>query len=99
MVRLKILEIDDFIYKLEDEQNKTYTMNLEFFDIDEELKVGDYINISPKLLDIRYEGYSTNYTFGSVDSEYGKKFITPDDIDLIKLEINQKEIFLKRLYG
>ena len=99
MVKLKILNISNYDYELEDMKDNKYTLNLEFLDIEEKPEVGDYISISAELLNPRYAGYSTNYTFGSLDNEYGRKNISPIDIDVIKLEIDSKEILLKRLYG
>ena len=55
--------------------------------------------MSEELLKKNYEGYNTNYTFGGLDSIYGKKDIELTDIDVIKLVIDKKEIYLKRLYG
>ena len=99
MVKLKINNISNYDYELEDMEENKYTLNIEFLDIEEKPKVGDYISISAELLNPRYAGYSTNYTFGSMDSEYGKDNLSPLDIDVIKLEIDKKEILLKRLYG
>jgi hypothetical protein len=65
----------------------------------EQPKVEDVIYINKELLNPKYDGYSTSYTFGNLNSEYGKKDIAMDDIDVIKYVCNDKEIFLKRLYG
>ena len=99
MIKLKINNISNYDYELEDMKDNKYTLNLEFLDIEEKPEVEDYISISAELLNPRYAGYSTNYTFGSLDNEYGRKNISPIDIDVIKLEIDSKEILLKRLYG
>ena len=68
-------------------------------DVEDGIKVGNFINISAELLNPRYAGYSTNYTFGSLESKYGKDKIKLNDIDVIKIETEDKEIYLKRLYG
>ena len=99
MVKLKIINISNYDYELEDMKENKYTLNLEFLDIEEKPKVGDYISISEELLNPRYEEYSTNYTFGNLDSEFGREKLLPIDIDVIKLEMDSKEILLKRLYG
>lgn len=39
MIRLKIIKIDKSIYNLIDEHENTYTLNLDFLDSTEELKV------------------------------------------------------------
>lgn len=99
MKRLKIIKKDNYIYNLMDEKENTYTINLEFLDIKEELKEGDYLNISAELLNPKYAGYSSSYTFGKLDNKYGKENIQLNSIDVIKIEINEKELYLKRLYG
>lgn len=99
MIKLKIISQDNYTYKLEDEKNNKYDLNLEFFDIETTPKVGDYIHISAELLNTKYAGYSTSYTFGKLENEYGKRNISLTDIDVIKVVANNLEIYLKRLYG
>ena len=99
MIKLEIDNINKYTYKLKDEKKNKYDLNLEFFDIEEEPKVGDYIYISAELLDPKFEGYSTSYTFGNLKSKYGKENIKLGDIDVIKIVTNRLEISLKRLYG
>lgn len=99
MVELKIINNVRYIYNLEDKNEKKYVLNLEFFDINEKPKKGDYIYINGELLNKEYDGYSTSYTFGSLESQYGKASISMDDIDVIRVVINGMEIYLKRLYG
>lgn len=99
MIKLQIVNVKDYEYNLKDENGNNYIINLEFFDIDEEPKLGDYIFLNKKLLDSTYEGYSTSYTFGNLENKYGRKNVSIDDIDVIKLIINNSEIYLKRLFG
>lgn len=99
MVVLKIESIDNYIYILKDEQERKYTLNLEFIDMEERVKVGDSICMKEELLDKKYEGYSKCYTFGNLESEYGKANLQEGDIDIIKVILDDKEITLKRLYG
>ena len=98
MVKLKILDKNNYEYKLEDEKGKLYKINLEFLDVNNPL-IGNYIYINEELLNPRYDGYSTSYTFGSLENKYGKENIQMEDIDVIKVTLNNKEIYLKRLYG
>jgi len=98
MIKLQIINRNNYLYELKD-NDKRYSMNLEFLDIDENLKEGDYIFFSRELLDPKYEGYSTSYTFGNLENKYGKSNISIEDIYLIKIVIDEKEIYLKRLYG
>jgi len=99
MIKLKITNKDNYIYNLKDEKENDYILNLEFFNINENIKDGDYIHISAELLNPRYAGYSTSYTFGNLNNKYGKDNFESIDIDVIKIEKNEKEIYLKRIYG
>ena len=99
MIKLKIVNIDGYEYNLEDENKHNYIINLDFFDIEEKPKIGGYIYINKELLNSKYEGYSTSYRFGSLANKYGKKNISIDDIDVIRVIIDKTEIYLKRLYG
>ena len=99
MVKLEIVENDNYTYKLKDNQENNYQFVFEFYDIEEKPVKGDFINMSAELLNKKYAGYSTNYAFGSMDNKCGKKDIETDDIDVIMIEKNGLEIYLKRLYG
>ena len=99
MKELKIMEKDNFVYRLEDESGQVYTLNLEFFDIEEKPEVGYCIWMRDELLDSKYEGYSVSYTFGNLENRYGKENISLDDVDVIRYVFENKEIYLKRLYG
>lgn len=99
MVRLKIESKESNDYILKDEKGNIYKMNFEFFDIEETPKANDYINISAELLNSKYKEYTTYLTFGNMDNICGRKDATMSDIDVIKIEMEDKEIYLKRLYG
>lgn len=99
MKKLKIANIDNYIYTLIDEDEHKYILNLEILDIEEKPKKEEVIYMHKELLNPEYEGYSTSYTFGDIHSQYGKENILMDDIDVIKLVLDEKEIYLKRLYG
>lgn len=99
MVKLEIIKNDEFEYILEDEHGKIYDLNIEFLDIEYKPQIGDYIYINKELLNSKYEGYSTSYTFGDLKNKYGKPGIEKNDIDVIKIEKDKLEIYLKRLYG
>lgn len=98
MRKLKIIKIDNYNYELQDSNNKIYNLILEFMDINVFPKVNDYLYISKNLLDKKYKEYSIMYSFGSLDSEYGRK-IDKDSPDIIGLESDNNIIYLKRLYG
>ena len=99
MIKLRIASNTGYLYELEDESNKKYSLNLEFFDLEKPLKAGNQIVMSYELLNPNYEGYSNTYTFGNLDNKYGRTNLSLDDIDVIKVIQEDKEIYLKRLYG
>ena len=99
MVKLKIKNIDDGVFTLVDDSNFEYNINIEFLDIQEQPKIGDFIYFSAQLLDSKYPGYSTFYTFGSLNNKYGKEIDVNMEKDIIIYETADKRIFLKRLYG
>ena len=99
MIKLRITASNERLYEFEDENNKKYLLNLEFFDLEEPLEVGNQILMNPELLNPTYDGYSIGYTFGNLDNIYGRANLPLDDIDVIKIIKQDKEIYLKRLYG
>lgn len=99
MVSLKIEKINKNLYILKDINESGYELTLKFWDIDIIPNVDDTIYMNEQLLSKSYEGYSTFYTFGSLENVYGKSNISLDDIDVIKLCSNGKTYYLKRLYG
>ena len=99
MKKMEIVDKRNYVYTFEDEEGKPYNINLDFLDIEKKPEIGEYIFFNEELLNPRYDGYSTSYTFGSLDSKYGKNNISLDDVDVIKLVMEEKEIYLKRLYG
>lgn len=99
MIRLKIESKEKQNYILRDEQQNNYNLNFEFFDIEREPKENDYINMSAELLNPHYKEYTTHFSFGSIENICGRKNVNLNDIDVIKVELGSKEIYLKRLYG
>ncbi len=94
MKKLEITKINKYQYELKDD-NRVYHFNMEFFNVQEEIKVGDFIYMSEKLL--REE--NTLLSFDQLDSTYGRKIKDADDNDLIILVVDNKKIYLKRVYG
>ena len=102
MKKLKIISKERNEYKLEDEERKSYNIIIELMDIEKELEIGDYIYMKEELLDSKKDEYSTSYIFGNMESKYGRKLTEKDygeSADIIKIIIEEKEIYLKRLYG
>ena len=95
MKKLEINKIDNYQYELKDMNDKIYHFNIEFYNLEKELKIGDYIYISEKLLQEKYSVLS----FDTLDSKYGRNIETEEDEDLAILLIDNKKIYLKRVYG
>lgn len=99
MIKLVIKGIDNTIYKLIDDKGFEYQLNLEFIGLDRKLKINDIIEISMELLNPKSSSYNAFYTFGLLDDITGRNNVSMNDLDVIKLIINDEEIYLKRLYG
>ena len=99
MIKLVIKGIDNTIYKLIDNKGFEYQLNLEFIGLDRKLKINDIIEISMELLNTKSSSYNAFYTFGLLDDITGRDNVSMNDLDVIKLIINDEEIYLKRLYG
>ena len=99
MIKLKIMNKSKYIYNLKDENDNNYEFNMDFLDMEEKPEIGDYLYMSDELLNPKYDGYSTSYTFGNLENIYGKENIKIDDVDVIKIKTYKSEIYLKRLYG
>lgn len=96
MIKLKIKEINNSFYILEDTNNNIYEMTIYFYDINDKVEINNYLYIHQKLLSkINHNVVS----FGILDSIYGRKIENVDDEDLVILSINNKNIYLKRYYG
>ena len=99
MIELEIIDKNNFNYVLKSNNEEIYNFILEFHDIEKLPEIGDKLYFSEELLNKNYEGYSNFYVFGDLKNEYGRENILLSDIDVIKITINNKEVFLKRLYG
>ena len=99
MIKLVIKGIDNTIYKLIDDRGFEYQLNLEFIGLDRKLKINDIIEISMELLNPKSSSYNAFYTFGLLDDITGRNNVSMNDLDVIKLIINDEKIYLKRLYG
>lgn len=87
MKRVRIINKNRYDYTLEDDDNKKYVLNIEFYQA--ELNVGDYIYISDKVLKEK-----NLFAFGPLTED---KNIIEDDI--IKVVQGNKEFYLQRYYG
>ena len=93
MKKFLIKEICNFTYYLTDKE-KTYSLKLEFYDLNKDPQVGDVIIINEELLK-----ENILLSFGALNSEYGKNIKDSHDKDLMVLIVGNKKIYLKRLYG
>lgn len=93
MKKLKIEEIDNYNYSLKDSDNNYYNINIEFYDILDKIDIGDVLYMDEELLKEKV------LNFGLLDSIYGRKINDSNDIDIVILEIKDKKIYLKRIYG
>ncbi|MDD3341505.1 MAG: hypothetical protein PHN72_04900 [Bacilli bacterium] len=98
MVKLKIKNIENFCYTLEND-GKTYHFVLEFYDLQMNLQKGDIIYMHELLLNEDFYEYSKYYCFGKLDSKYGRLALAENERDIILIIVNQQKIYLKRLYG
>ncbi len=99
IVKLRIVEINGYNYELLDQSGERYKLNLEFIDVFDQPKENDFIVMEDCLLNSSYEKYSHSYTFGPLDSVYGKENVTQADSDFAVLIVDDEEIPVKRLYG
>ena len=99
MEKLKIKNIENNNYLLVNKNGEEFKFNLTFYDLEDKLSVGDYIYFHKELLNPNYKEYSNTYFFGSLEEQYGREIKTKEDIDLIKLKIKDKTIYLKRFFG
>lgn len=94
MIKLDIIKIDGYRYTLRDINDKEYKLNIEFYDIDFKVDIGDILYINEDIINNR-----ETLRFGSIDSEYGRKIESELDKDIIVIDKNDKKYYLKRLYG
>ena len=88
MIKTEIISINNYDYILSDGKNN-YNLNLEFYDLDNKLNIGNIIYIPSKLLK-----NNSVYTYGKINKD--KK---ENDDEYIKIISNNKEIYLQRYYG
>ena len=83
MIKTEIISINNYDYILSD-GNSNYHLNLEFYDLDNKLNIGNIIYIPKKLLK-----NNSVYTYGKINED--KK---ENDDEYIKIISNNKEIYL-----
>lgn len=94
MVELRIMNVDKFYYYLVDNNGREYNLDIQFYDIDENPTVGDYIYINQEILNS-----SKEFSFGSIMGEYGKNILDGNKEEIIVVKRENELIYLKRYYG
>jgi hypothetical protein len=92
VLKLNIIEIDNYDYKLRDKSNKEYTINIEFIDLDTKPVIGDYLYLPNKIVKEK-----NIYTFGPIGNKYSRKENIEGEV--IKVVTGIKEYYLQRCYG
>ena len=95
MKKLMIIKKDRYVYTLKDTDNNMYQFNIEFYNIEKNPEVGDYLFMSEKIL----QENNSVLSFDCIESEYGRKLKNATDDDIVVLMINEEKIYLKRVYG
>lgn len=90
MEKLKIIKKDKYDYTLEGNNGKIYTLNIEFYGLEEDPKINDYIYMSDKILKEK-----NLFSFGIINNNN----INIKEEDLIKIVSDNKEYYLQRYYG
>lgn len=95
MHKLVIDKVIGYNYHLKDENARVYDLNIEFYDLENPVKVGDSLYIYEELLKEK----NMLLSFGPLNSEYGRKISSSSDKDIVVLISNDEELYLKRYYG
>lgn len=93
MIRVKIIDKTPYGYLLMDNDNKKYDVNIKFYDLKNDLKSGDSMYLSERILTEKM-----NYYFGPMGSKYSKKTNLREE-EFIKIVTDQEEFYVQRYYG
>lgn len=95
MKKFTITNIDNYKYTLSDDKDNTFKLNLEFLDIDYSLQVNDILYLSNTIVN----NSKSFYTFGPLNSKYGKTLSPENADDILIIDNHESKIYVKRLYG
>lgn len=96
MIKLTITNLDNYLYTLKDEKGNVYNLKIEFHNLKNKPNIGNTIYINEQLL----KNMNNQITsFGPLNGIYGKNIKSANDKDLLILDNNTEEIYLKRYYG
>ena len=93
MEKLVIKKIDHYNYLLQDEKQKSYMINIEFYDINTIIEVNDILYMDEKLLKEKM------LNIGLFNDTCGRNIENSEDKDIVILQIKQNRFYLKRIYG
>lgn len=96
MLKLIIDKVNNYEYCLKDKNNKVYNINIEFYGLENNPKVNDFIYINENLIN---KINNQVVSFGPIDEIYGKNIESSDDEDVIIVITEGKRKYLKRFYG
>jgi hypothetical protein len=102
MKRFEILKGEDCDYTLADEIGIVHKISLTFYDITPPL-AGEFINFSEILLDKKVQEGIIHFHFGKFSNPSGRH-IVPENMhehmdEILIIESNDRQFYLKRLYG
>lgn len=86
MYRLRVVNIDEYVFTLQDSEDNFYKKVIEFMNTKYVPKVGDYISLPESILE-----KDNIYVYGDI---YDK-----EKDDIIKIEQDKNIIYLQRYYG
>lgn len=93
MKKLIIKKIDHYNYLLQDEKKKSYTINIEIYDINTIIDVNDILYMDEKLLKEKM------LNLGLFNNPCGRNIENSEDKDIVILQTKQNRFYLKRIYG
>lgn len=94
MKELRVIKIDGYRYILMDKDNREYDLNIEIVDTDYNIKIGDIMYISTKVVD-----KERVFTFGEIDSIYGIDMENINDQEIVVFVSDNAKYYFKRIYG
>ena len=94
MKELLVIEKNNDRYLLVDKDDNKYDLSIHIMDIDFEIMEGDTLYIDGSI--IRDERV---FTFGRLDSEYGRKIDSMNNKEVVVFKRKDKKYYMKRYYG
>lgn len=93
MKKLIIKNIDHYNYTLQDDRQKNYIINIEFYNLSTAIAVDDILYMDESLLK------ENMLSIGLLNDLCGKDIKNSENKDIIVLQTKWKRFYLKRIYG